>query len=150
MAGSSIAKDIAAPPERVWQVITDLDGSPDVMSAITAVERIDGGPGFDVGTRWRETRTMFGREATEEMEVTAIDPGRSYTVEAESTGARYVSTFLVEAHESGSRLTMSFSGTPKGIVGRMLAATVGRLLAGTTTKAIQQDLEDIAAAAEAG
>ncbi len=43
-----------------------------------AVERLDSGTDFGVGTTWRETRVMFGREATEVMEIVAVDEGRSY------------------------------------------------------------------------
>ena len=86
MADMKLDRAIAAPPERVWAVITDLGGAADVMSGIDSVERLDDGAGFGVGTRWRETRTLFGRQATEILEVTAVDAGRSYTVEAESRG----------------------------------------------------------------
>lgn len=143
-----LSKDVAAPPERVWAVITDLDRSPDTISGILKLERLEGGAGFGVGTKWRETRIMFGREATEVMEVTAVDPGRSYVVEADGRGAHYRSTITVEPAEGGSRLSMTFGGEPTGVVGKVLAATVGWLFQGPTRKALQKDLEDIAAAAE--
>ncbi len=60
---------------------TDLAGAPRVVRGIDAVEVLTPGE-FGVGTRWRETRTMLGRSATEEMTVTAMEPQRSYTTEA--------------------------------------------------------------------
>ncbi len=129
-------------------MITDLDRSPETISGIRDVERLEGGAGFEVGTKWRETRVMFGREATEVMEVTALDPGRSYTVEADSRGAHYRSTMTVEPAAGGSLVTSTFGGEPAGVVGKVLAATVGRLFQGATRKALQKDLDDIAAAAE--
>jgi carbon monoxide dehydrogenase subunit G len=151
MPGISVSRDVAAPPARVWDIVTDLDRSADVISGIDSVERLDGGGAFGVGTRWRETRTMFGRQATEGMSVTAMEPGRSYTVEADSRGAHYRSTVGVEPRGAdASRLSMTFAGEPSGAVAKVLAATVGRVFDRATRKALARDLDDIAAAAERG
>ncbi len=143
-----VTREISAPPDRVWSVLTDLDAAPQMISGIEAVERLDGGGEFRVGTRWQETRTMFGRQATEEMEVTALDEGRSYTVEADGHGAHYTSTITVEPAAAGSRVVMTFAGEPQGTVAKVLAATVGRLFQGATRKALAKDLDDVASAAE--
>jgi hypothetical protein len=71
-----ISRRISAPTERIWSVITDLDAAPDQLSGVESIERISG-PEFGVGTRWRETRRMFGKEAVEELEVGTVIPGRS-------------------------------------------------------------------------
>lgn len=139
----------AATPDSVWAVLTNLEGSPDTISGILAVERLDGGTDFGVGTKWKETRTMFGREASEVMEVTSVEPGRSYTVESDGKGAKYTSTMSVQpSTDGGSTISMSFGGEPTGMISRILSATLGRLAAGATRKMIEQDLKDIAAAAE--
>ncbi len=149
MAQITVRRDVDAPADAVWQVMTDLERSPQVVSAIGEVERLDSGDGFGVGTRWRETRQMFGREATEEMEVTAVEPGRCYTVEADSRGAHYTSTMRVEpVDERRSRVSMVFAGEPDGLVSKVFATTIGKLFEGATRKALQSDLDDIARAAE--
>ena len=145
----TVQRNIAAPPERVWSVITDLPGSPQNITSIDAVDIVEG-DGFDVGTTWNETRTMFGKSVTERMEVTAIDEPNSYVVESDSRGTHYVSTFTLAADgDSGSVLTMSFSGEPSGTASRLFASVMARMFASATRKAIEQDLADIAAAAEA-
>lgn len=144
-----VSRDVAAPADHVWEVMTDLERAPQVISAIAEVERLDDGDGFGVGTRWRETRDMFGRRATEELEVTVVEPGRSYTVEADGGDGVYCSTTTVAPiDEHSSRLSMTFGYRPGGIVPRVLAATVGRLGEGATRKALRRDLDDIAFAAE--
>ncbi|WP_280356570.1 SRPBCC family protein [Nocardia otitidiscaviarum] len=144
----SVTREIAAPPERVWAVVTDIDRAAEVMQGIDKVERVGGGTGFEVGTAWRETRTMFGRQSTETMAVTAIEPGRSYTVEADSHGTHVTSVITVTAQGDGTLLAMTFGGEARGLAGK-LAGVLGKLFEGATRKLVQRDLDDIAAAAEA-
>lgn len=148
MDQTTVERHVAAPREHVWAVITDLDAAPDVIGGITSIERLEG-DGFDVGTRWRETRTMFGREASETMEVTAVDPPSSYVVEADGQGAHYRTEFTLVPDDAGTTVRMTFGAQPSGLVGKVLGATMGRLFAGATRKAIEADLDDIARAAEA-
>ena len=96
-----VERSVSAPPERVWAIVTDLERSPTVIEGIDRVERLDGGAGFGVGTRWRETRTIFGKEATEVMEIAAVEPGRSYVATANSRGMRYRTEVGVEGAGPG-------------------------------------------------
>lgn len=143
----TVTRRIAAPPERVWQVLTDLDRSPEVISAIQSIERVRG-EGFDVGTRWRETRTMFGREATEELEVTSLDPGKGYVVETDGEGTHYRTEFVLDGDGGGTEVTMTFSAESEGTVARLMEATIGRLFVGATRRAVAADLDDIAHASQ--
>ncbi len=146
-----LSRDVGAASERVWNVMTDLERAPEVLSAVDRIERMDDHADFGVGTRWRETRTLFGKQATEELEVTSVQQGRSYTVEADSRGAHYRSTMRVEPlGPDRSRLHLTFGAEPGSLLGRIFSAAIGRLFAGATRKALQGDLDDIAAAAESG
>ena len=143
-----VTQDSVATPARVWEVLTDLDNATARISAIKKVERLDGGSGFEVGTSWRETRTMFGKKATEDMTVTEVDPGRSYKTEARSHGAHYLSTHSVDPIEGGSRISMKFGAEPTGTIAKIFSVTIGRLFDNFTRKALVKDLVEIAAAAE--
>lgn len=142
------SRQINAPAETVWALMTNLESFPETVSGIEGVERLDDGSGFRVGTTWRETRTLFGRTATEDMWVTEIEPGCSYVVEANSHGAEYRTSHHVEPQGDGSLLTMTFSGKAIGTVAKIMSATVGRMFTKATKKAFEQDLADIAIAAE--
>ena len=87
MAQLEVSRTVNAPANTLWSIVVDLDGAAERISAIEDIQRLDDGDGFGVGTRWRETRTMFGRSATAEMEVTEFVPGRSYAVEADAKAA---------------------------------------------------------------
>lgn len=143
-------RTVQAPTERVWALATDIARWPETLSGVDRVEVLSG-DGFGPGTRWRETRTMLGRQATEEMWVTAVDPGRSYTVEAESHGARYVSTFTFTATTpQQTEVVLTFGAEPQGTVAKVLAKVTGPLASRSVAKALQKDLDDLAAAAEKG
>lgn len=144
-----VSREIAASPHRVWALITDLDDAPQLLSGVVQVERL-GGPDFGIGTRWRETRVMFEREATEEMEVTAVDAGRRYEVTADAGSTSYRTVMSVEPlGNDRCRLSMSFAAESSSVTGKLAAATIGRLFQKSTRKMCEQDLEDIAATAEA-
>lgn len=141
---------IQAPPGRVWETMTDLAAWESVLSGVERVEVLSPG-GFGVGTRWRETRRMFGKEATEEMWVTACEPAERYMVEAESHGTRYISELrLLTAGPETTTVRMSFTAVPPGGVKGLLAKAAGALGARAVRQAITRDLDDVARAVEHG
>jgi carbon monoxide dehydrogenase subunit G len=66
----------AVPPERVFRAFEDLDSWGAWMPGFVRVERL-GPVKSGVGLRWRETRKMFGREASEVFEVRRCEPGKA-------------------------------------------------------------------------
>lgn len=145
-----IVRDVAAPPEVVWGVLTDLAHAADTLSGVTRIQVLTDG-GYDVGTRWRETRRMLGKEVTEEMEVTGVEAPRRTTIESDSSGVHYVSEFRLEPTTDGTRLTMSFAGEQRdlSVVRKVTWAVFGKLGLKAAGKMMTRDLEDITARAEA-
>ena len=148
MSSVSASLDIAANPEAVWSVVVGMDEWVEVIEAIETIERLDDGDGFGIGTTWRETRTMFGKQATEVMEVTEYEEGVRYATSAESHGSKYFSEIRVEPTEAGCVLSMSLRAEPQTVLTKIMSVTVGRLFSGVTRKAFMKDLADIGAAAE--
>ena len=142
-----VTQQINAPVERVYEVFTDLPSAADRITGIESVELLTDQP-FGVGTRWKETRKIMGKEATETMWITAVEVNRSYTAEAESCGTHYTSVFTFEPSDGGTRVTMRFSGRPVTLVARLLTP-LGLLMTGTIRKMMAGDLADLAAVCEA-
>lgn len=145
----TVERRIAAPAAPVWEALTDIEGSPRVLSGVERVEMLSEGP-FGVGTRWRETRRMLGKEATEEMYVTASEPPKRYVAEADSRGVHYVSEFLLTpGKDDATTVRLSFGSV---VEKRGAAAVLGKLLGGigskAVAKALAKDLDDVAAAVE--
>ena len=149
MRSVRVATRIEAPPERVFALSADVPAFGDVVTGIERIEMLTDGP-VGPGTRWRETRVMFGKEATEEMWITGFDPPRSLCVEADSHGAHYVSTFRFTPDGGGTRVELDFRARPRSIAARVMSAVVGRMMASSLRKTLEADLRDVKRAAEQG
>lgn len=144
-----LSRHVAAAPEQVWRVLSDIPGAAGTLSGVNRVEMLSEPP-YGVGTRWRETRTMFGKQATEEMWVTAADAPHRTVVEAESAGTHYTTTFTVQPSGQGSLLKLEFAGklVSESRLQVILWKAFGRIGLRAAAKAMRVDLDDIAAAAE--
>ncbi|MFD9441530.1 SRPBCC family protein [Streptomyces sp. NPDC060006] len=143
-----VERRVAAARGPVWEALTDLAGMERVLGSVSKVEVLTDG-GFTVGTRWRETRRMFGKDATEEMWVTACEPPERYVVEAESHGSHYVSEWELRSDGPvATTVRLTFTAVASGGVAGLLARVMGSLGARAVSKAIAKDLEDVANAVE--
>jgi uncharacterized membrane protein len=113
----TISIDIAAPAERVWQVMSDIDRWHEWTPSITSVKRL-GGSTFAVGSRALIRQPRFPPAL---WKVTSIEPGRSFTWESVAPGVRVVGHHQVEPINSGSRaaLSLELHGIFGGLFGRM-------------------------------
>jgi len=148
MGGIKVKKHIAAPPDTVFEAATDIPSWTERIDGIKKVELLTDGP-MALGTRFRETRIMFNREATEEMEVTAFDAPRSYAVGAESHGCRYNSVLTFTANGSGTDVEMTFDATPLTAMAKLMSAMMKPMMK-KMSDLCDKDLDDLKASIEAG
>jgi len=146
MSAIKVSQTIDAPPETVFFHCSDIPHAADRVSSIERIEMLSAGP-VGAGTRWKETRRMFGKEATEEMGVTEFDPPRSYTVESDSCGTHYKSVLRFVPEGSGTRVEMEFTGRPQTVMAKLSSPLAG-LMSGTIKKALQRDLDELKQAIE--
>jgi len=137
---------VQASPERTFDVFSDLSRAADRVRGIQRIELMGDGR-VGVGTRFRETRVVFKKETTEEMEITAFERPRRYVVEADSCGARFVSEFRFVPEGDGTRVEVEFEATPVTFFAKLLSPLSG-LMAGACMKQFRGDMEDLAAVAE--
>jgi carbon monoxide dehydrogenase subunit G len=141
---TEVSVEIDAPPDTALAVITDIPRWPDVMRGVERVALLE--PGAPrVGTRFRVTRTMFGRSASEDMTVAELSPRLVLT--AENHGTRYVVTHAVEPAARGSRLVLTFEGVPVSLAARLFSV-IGLLFMGALRRQLAADLADLKAEAE--
>jgi hypothetical protein len=132
----------------IWAAITDLRGSVDRISGIEEVEILEEPADGLVGLKWRETRTLFGKTATETMWITKAVPEAYYQTRAESHGAVYISKMAIVEENGQNHLRMEFRGEAQTFFAKIMSALMGAMMKGATQKAMQQDLEDIKASLE--
>jgi carbon monoxide dehydrogenase subunit G len=147
MAQFSIGKHVEATREEVFAVASDFHNAANNIRGIDELEVLTDGP-IGVGTRFRETRVMFGKRSTEEMEITAFNPPEGYTVEADSCGAHYRAEYRFIPDIAGTHLRVTFEARPVTVLAKLMSP-LALLMTGPMKKCIDADLEDLKDAAEA-
>jgi uncharacterized membrane protein len=103
MASESIAVDIAASAERVWEVILDVESWPQWTPSMTSVQRLDAGP-LGLGSRARIKQPGLPPLV---WQVTDLDEGSRFTWVARTPGLTAAATHEVTRAPGGSRLTLT-------------------------------------------
>lgn len=147
MKSIECSERIKAPVHKVFHVATDLANAPQWASQIRKIELLTNGP-VGVGTRFRETRAMFGKEASEEMEITGFQPNRSYTLGCCNHGCRYTTVLSFDEESGGTRVTMKFGAVPLTFLTRVMGFLMAPMMKGMLTKCLKQDLTDLKATCE--
>jgi hypothetical protein len=137
---------VDATPHVTFATATDIGAWPQIISAIQAVDMLTCGP-MAVGTRFRETRLMFGRQATEEMTVAELDPPRRFVLTAFNHGTAYRAEHVFEPEDAGTRMTLAFEGRPTTLLARLFTP-LGLLFLGTLKRQLEADLADLKREAE--
>lgn len=137
---------IEAPCETVFAAVADIPEWPQYISAIESIDMLSPGP-VEAGTRFHETRVMFGRRATEEMTVAEISPPRRLVLTALDHGTAQRAEHLVEPLGPQTRLRLVFEGQPSTLLARLLAP-LGSQFLGAVKRQLASDLADLQREAE--
>jgi len=132
----------------VFDTFTDFLKTADMVTAIERIEMLTPPP-IGVGTRFRETRIMLGKQASEEMTVFVFDRPRLCELQASSHGMLYRSAYEFVPQGGATRVTLTFEGTPQTLVARILGALMGPMIRSSMQKMMKKDMEDVKAHIEA-
>lgn len=130
--------DIAATPERVWTVMSDLDRWHEWTPSIRGITRQGDRP-FAVGTRVMIRQPKFPPAL---WTISDIQPGRSFTWVSRAPGMSVTGTHAITPTADGSRVTLSLRY--EGLVGRWFA----RLTRAITERYIALEAEGLRARSE--
>lgn len=146
VATVKVSSDIGAPVDVVFARCTDIQHSPEHVSGIKAVQVLTQGD-FSLGTRWRETRHVLGRDDDAEMEVTSFEKNRGYTITHYKAGVRIDVRFTFEAIPSGTRLGVEFGLNSQGLPPGLLSP-LSWAIAGKVRDVLTNDLADLKSSTE--
>jgi uncharacterized membrane protein len=114
--------DIAAPREKVWTVMTNVERWSEWTASVTSVERLDVGP-LDIGSR---ARIRQPRLPAVVWTVTTAETGRYFEWQNVRPGLKSVAGHRVETLASnGTRVTLSFGWS--GLLAPVIRLLYGRL-----------------------
>ncbi len=139
MKDFSVSVRIDAPPERVWEVMSDIERWHEWTPSIRGIHRTNSGP-FRIGARARVHQPKL---PPADWVVTSLHEGHSFEWESRAPGVRMLASHTIEPNGDGTRVTLSMRYL--GPIGNI----IGRLAAGITRRYIALEAEGLKRRAEA-
>jgi len=126
MAGFEMTEWIVSPPERVFAFLSDADNAPRIAPSIKSMVKLTEGP-VKVGTRYRETRLMHGKEEQAELEVKEYVPPSLYAMQNVTEGVEIVYRYSLRPEKDGTRIDLVCTLKAGGMKKLMLPLIAGVL-----------------------
>jgi carbon monoxide dehydrogenase subunit G len=110
--------DVAAPPERVWSVMSDIERWPDWTPTVTTAKRLDSGP-LTVGSKVRLRQPKLLPAV---FTVTWVDANRGFAWTTSGPAWSAIARHTIEPTPTGSRVTLSlqFGGLLGNVIARVM------------------------------
>ena len=143
MTRTIITRNINAPIALVFKTVADIGEFSKAIPHIVKVEylsKITSG----VGTRFRETRLMKGKETPTELEVTEYVENERVRLVADSHGTVWDTIFTVTREGDHTKLTMTMDARSSRLITRIVVF----MISGMVKKAIEGDMDSVKAYCE--
>lgn len=119
MSGFEMNEWIARTPRQVFDFVTASENAPKVVSSVVSMVKLTEGP-VRVGTRYRETRLMNGKEAQTELEVVDFEPGQRYAMKNVTEGIETIYRYTFKQENGGTRVDLVCELSASGLKKLML------------------------------
>jgi uncharacterized protein YndB with AHSA1/START domain len=110
---------IAAPIATVFGMVTDIENSPETNADVVAVEFLTESRS-GVGTRFRETRSMNGKEHVTELEVTEFVENEHVRMVADSHGTIWDTVFTVRPSGAQTELEIKMDARAQKLLPKLM------------------------------
>jgi carbon monoxide dehydrogenase subunit G len=132
---------VNAPKAKCFEVFSDLENLSKWVTAIQNIELLTDNK-IGKGTRFKETRIMFGKESSEVMEITLFEPADHFREEASSDGLHYISDWRFLEVDEHTVVTVTFTIEARTIMAKLMR--IGFLLIRSSLKkAFLTDMEEM-------
>jgi len=132
---------INARKDEVFKAFSDLKNLANNVSAIKSIEILTPGE-VGKGSKFKETRIMFGKESSETMEITQFSPPDYFKEEAQSNGMHYVTEWRFIDEDGKTKVSIEFSGTATTLAAKLLNFLFSFMVSGMK-KAFLADMDDL-------
>jgi hypothetical protein len=125
----------------VFNAFADLKSLSNNVKAIQSIEILTPGE-VGQGTKFKETRIMFGKESSETMEITQFSPPNYFKEEAHSNGIHYATEWRFLDQGNQTTVSIDFSGTPHTLTAKLFNMVFSLFTSGMK-KAFLADMDDL-------
>lgn len=145
MSGFTLTEWINHAPETVFHFSLDPANAPKVVAGVTKLEQLTPGK-VGVGTRFRETRVVNGKEAAAEMMLTVYNPPHNYAMSAEVKGITVTYNYQFVPENGGTRITLVCNVAASGLrkLFTPIVAAVMKKEDGTHLQNLKQVMAEVA------
>lgn len=148
MTEITVSRDIRAPVETVFRAITDIAKLPESIPDIVRIEFL-GERRSGAGTRFRETRSMMGKEMRTELELTEVVDNERARFVSDMGGAIWDTVFRLRPRGSppGSEthLEVALDARPYKLQAKLMIPAVR----GMVSRSMEQQIDSLRAYCEA-
>jgi uncharacterized protein YndB with AHSA1/START domain len=144
MATVRIVRSIQAPAAVVFRAVADPQLFAQAIGGVTRLEFLSA-VRSGVGTRFRQTRRMDGRESTMEFEITEHVGNERVRIVNETHGTTWDSVFTVAPAGSSATLSMVMTTRSRRLLPRLLMPLICLVI----RKAVARDIDAVKALCEA-
>jgi len=138
-----VARMIAAPLDLVFRTISNVRNFRDAVPHITNVEFLSDKQ-TGVGTRFRETRIMNGREQTVELEVAEYVENERVRMICDAGGTTWDTTFTVSNDSNNVELIMLMDIKPHTLSARIMTPLIRSMV----VSGVESDMDAVKAFCE--
>jgi len=104
----TVSIDIAAPPKKLWQMVSDITNMPRWSPETYRTRWIRGATGPVPGARFKGSNRWHRLRWSTTVEVQVAEPGREFTFVTVMTGKQRTQwRYVFEEHDGGTRVTES-------------------------------------------
>lgn len=126
--------DVEGAPDEVFAFLADARNNPTWQKGMHSCTWTSDGP-IGVGSTYDQVASMAGRAIRSSFVVEAFAPGRSITIQTTESTFPIRVTRSVEPIDGGARVTAVVEGGPTGLLARLVAPLLDRMV----TRSIEAD-----------
>ena len=143
MTRTIVSRQISAPAATVFDTVAHIENFSKAVPGIVNIEFLTESR-TGVGTKFKETRVMKGREATVELEVTEYEPNQRIRIVSDTHGTVWDTVFTVAESAGQTQLEMVMDANAY----KLLSKLMNPLIKGMIQKAIEGDMDAVKAYCE--